>query len=133
MYFADSPRRTIRAWDYDPATGDIADERIFARLPEAAGTPDGSTVDSQGFLWNAQFGGGKVVCYAPDGSVEREIALPVTRPTCCAFGGADLKTLYVTSGRVMADAAELAAEPLAGAVFAIRCDVGGLPETPWPG
>lgn len=133
MYFADSPRRTIRAWDYDTATGAIANARIFAQLPESGGTPDGSTVDAAGFLWNAQFGGGKIVRYARDGRIDTEIALPVTRPTCCAFGGADLRTLFVTSGRVMASAAELAAEPLAGALFAIRCDVPGLAETPWPG
>ena len=133
MYFADSPRRAIRAYDYDPATGAIANPRVFARLPESGGTPDGSTVDAAGFLWNAQFGGGKVVRYAPDGSIDREIAMPVSRPTCCAFGGADLRTLYVTSGRVMASPAELAAEPLAGALFAIDCDVPGLPETPFEG
>ena len=133
MYFADSPSRRIRAWDYDPATGDIVNPRLFARVPGEAGTPDGATVDAEGFVWSAQFGGGKVVRYAPDGAVEREIALPVTRPTCCAFGGPDLKTLYVTSGQVMASAAELAAEPLAGAVFAIACDVPGLPETPFAG
>lgn len=133
MYFADSPRREIGAWDYDTATGTIANPRIFAHVPGETGTPDGSTVDAEGYLWNAQFGGGKVVRYAPDGTVEREIAMPVTRPTCCAFGGADLKTLYVTSGRVMASAAELAAEPLAGALFAIACDTPGLPETPFAG
>lgn len=133
MYFADSPRRTIRAWDYDPETGGIANERVFVTLPESGGTPDGSTVDAAGYLWNAQFGGGRVVRYAPDGRIDREIAMPVTRPTCCAFGGHDLKTLYVTSGQVMASAAELAAEPLAGAVFAIRCDIAGLPETAWHG
>jgi L-arabinonolactonase len=133
MYFADSPRRTIRAWDYDPVSGAIANERVFVTLPETGGTPDGSTVDAEGFLWNARFGGGKVVRYAPDGRIDREIAMPVTRPTCCAFGGDDLKTLYVTSGRVMAGAAELAAEPLAGALFAIRCDVPGVAEAAWPG
>lgn len=133
MYFADSPHHTIRAWDYDPASGAIARERVFATLPQGGGTPDGSTVDAEGFLWNARFGGGKVVRHAPDGTVDREIAMPVSRPTCCAFGGADLKTLYVTSGRVMASDAELAAEPLAGALFAIACDVPGLAETPWPG
>lgn len=133
MYFADSPTRAIRAWDYDPARGAIANPRVFAQLPESGGTPDGSTVDAEGYLWNAQFGGGKVVRYAPDGSVNREITMPVTRPTCCAFGGADLKTLYVTSGRVMAGASELAAEPLAGALFAVRCDVPGLVEAAWPG
>ena len=133
MYFADSPRRAIRAYDYDVTGGMIANPRIFAQVPETDGTPDGSTVDSEGFLWNAQFGGGKVVRYAPDGSIDREIPLPVTRPTCCAFGGADLKTLYVTSGRVMASAAEIAVEPLAGALFAIDCDIAGLPEVPYAG
>lgn len=133
MYFADSPSRRIRAYDYDPATGAIANPRTFAQVPGETGTPDGSTVDSAGYLWNAQFGGGRIVRYAPDGSVDREIAMPVTRPTCCAFGGRDLRTLYITSGRVMAGAAELAAEPHAGALFALRCDVAGLPETPFGG
>lgn len=84
-------------------------------------------------MWNAQFGGGKLVRYRPEGGIDFEVSMPVTRPTCCAFGGADLKTLYVTSGRVMASAAELAAEPLAGALFALRCDVPGLPEAPFVG
>lgn len=133
MYFADSPRREIRAYRYDPRSGAIVDPKTFARLAATEGTPDGSTVDAEGCLWNARFGGGKVVRYRPNGALDREIVLPVTRPTCCAFGGPELKTLYVTSGRVLASAEELAAEPLAGAVFAIECDVPGLPERPYAG
>jgi len=92
------------------------------------GGPDGAVVDSAGYLWNAQWGGGKVVRYAPDGSIDRVITVPVSQPSCPAFGGKDLKTLYITSAREGLSAEQLAKEPLAGGVFSIDVDVPGLPE-----
>ncbi len=135
MYAADSPTRTIRAWDYDPATGDIAGERVFATIPEepGRGTPDGAIVDADGGLWTAEFRGGRVTRFTPDGREDRSVALPVSRPTCPMFGGPDLKTLYVTSAKIMLSPEELAAEPLAGALFALDVGVAGPPETPFPG
>lgn len=135
LYAADSPTRTIRSWDYDPQTGDISGERVFARIPDdpGRGTPDGAIVDSGGGVWTAEFRGGRITRFAPDGSEDRMIALPVSRPTCPMFGGADLRTMYVTSAKIMLTPEELAAEPLAGALFALDVGVAGLPEAAFPG
>ena len=96
MYFADTVDREILAYDFEPATGEIANRRVFATT-EGSASPDGSTVDGEGFLWNAQWGASRLVRYAPDGRIDRIVELPVRYPTSCMFGGADLSTLYVTS------------------------------------
>lgn len=127
MYFADSPRQTIYVYDFDRAAGTIANRRVFARTPEGA-YPDGANVDSQGFLWSAHWGAGKVVRYAPDGAIDRDIAVPAEQPTCVAFGGPDLDLLFVTSARDgLADAA-LATQPSAGDVFVYKAPVPGIPD-----
>ena len=90
--------------------------------------PDGAVVDAEGFVWNAQWGAGSVIRFAPDGRVDRVVKVPVSRPTCPALGGKDLKTLYITSAREGLTAEQLAQEPLAGGVFAIDVDVPGQPE-----
>lgn len=135
MYAANSPTRIMRAWDYDPATGDIANERVFATFPEedGRGTPDGAIVDAAGGVWVAEFRAGRVTRLSPDGDVDRMIALPVSRVTCPMFGGPDLATLYVTTAKIMLSPEELAREPLAGALFAIDAGVAGLPEAAFPG
>ncbi|WP_448204644.1 SMP-30/gluconolactonase/LRE family protein [Azospirillum sp. sgz302134] len=123
LYMTDTPERVIRAYDYDPATGRLGERRDFHRLPPGPGNPDGSTVDSQGFLWNAEYGGGRVVRYAPDGTVDRVVTVPTPNTTCPAFGGPNLTTLYVTTA-----AQGREDDPLAGQLFAIETDVPGLPE-----
>ncbi|HWW07794.1 SMP-30/gluconolactonase/LRE family protein [Collimonas sp.] len=129
MYYCDSPAKTIHCCDYDTASGSIANPRLFADLQQQTGVPDGSTVDSQGYLWNAQWGGYRVLRLAPDGSIDRMIKVPVAQPSCVALGGADLDTLYVTSARESLTAADLLAEPAAGGVFQLRLeDIRGLPE-----
>jgi sugar lactone lactonase YvrE len=135
MYFSDSPRREIWTYDYDTATGDLGERRTFAEIPEAPGrgTCDGATVDADGYYWSAEFPGSRLVCYAPDGAVDRMVDLPVSRPTSCAFGGDGLATLFVTSARIMLSAAELAAEPHAGDLFILDVGVCGLPETEFSG
>ena len=127
MYFADSLRYTLFAYDYDPATGSVGAERIFATT-EPPGFPDGSTVDAEGYLWNAQFNAGRVVRYAPDGRIDRVIELPVERPTCCAFGGPELNILYVTTASQKMSVTELEAQPLAGALLALDVGIRGLVE-----
>ncbi|MEB0058439.1 MULTISPECIES: SMP-30/gluconolactonase/LRE family protein [unclassified Variovorax] len=127
MYFADSLRYSLYAYDYDPETGRTGTERVLATTAEPA-FPDGSTVDEEGFLWNAEFNGARLVRYAPDGRIDRTIAMPVQRPTCCAFGGPDLRTLYVTTTSQKMTPEQLAAEPLAGALLALDVGVAGLPE-----
>lgn len=126
MYFADTNRHTIWAWDYDLASGAATHERVFADTGE--GRPDGSCVDADGGLWNAQYGGGRLVRYAPTGKVDRVVDVPVANPTCCAFGGDDLGTLYVTTATQRLSPEDLAQQPLAGSLLALRPGVKGLPE-----
>ena len=128
MYWSDSRSRIIWRFDFDPATGEASNRRVFATPSEAQGRPDGAAVDAQGFYWSACFGGGRIIRWSPEGRVDREIVMPVTNCTMCAFGGPELKTLFVTSARDMLSAAQLAAEPLAGALFACDVDIAGLPE-----
>lgn len=127
MYFADSLRYAIFAHDYDPATGTMGAERTFAMSTPPA-FADGSAVDAEGFLWNAQFNGSQLVRYAPDGRIDRVLPLPVQRPTCCAFGGPDLDVLYITTASQNMRPADLREQPLAGALLAIKVGVRGLPE-----
>ena len=128
-YFADTITDTIRKCAIDPTTGLTVGEWTDFATTTGLGSPDGSVVDSQGYLWNARWGGSCVVRHAPDGSIDRIIELPVSRVTCPALGGDDLKTLYITSAREHMTPEELELEPLAGSVFAIRVDVPGQPET----
>lgn len=133
MYFIDSQPRVIYAYDFDPAAGTVRNRRVLVRIAEEHGLPDGMTVDAEGFLWVAQWSGGRVVRYDPDGKIERVIPMPVQRPTSVAFGGRDLTTLFITSGTMRMSEAELAAEPLAGNLFALETDVQGLPEPRFAG
>lgn len=133
MYFADSSRRAIWAYDFDIAAGEIANQRVFVDGRNHPGVPDGSTVDADGCLWNAEHGGGRVCRYTPAGRLDRTIELPVTQPTCCMFGGPRLETLFITTARESLSAEELSAQPLAGAVFAIDVGVSGLPEPAFTG
>ncbi len=126
FYLADSPERIIRAYDFDLAAGSIARRRDLVRVDPPA-VPDGSAVDVEGCIWNAQWQGGRVVRYAPDGGVVQVVAMPVSRPTSCVFGGPDLSTLYVTSSCMELDGAALRAEPLAGSLFAFEAGVAGRP------
>ena len=127
MYFSDSPKRVIWAFPYDPATGAIGERRVFARF-EAPMVADGGTVDAEGYLWSANYGGWRVTRLAPDGSVDRVIAVPASNITSCAFGGADLGTLYITSAwQGLSDEAR-AKQPAAGGLFAVDVGVKGLPE-----
>jgi L-arabinonolactonase len=128
MYFADSPRREILKFDLDADTGALSNRQIFARTARGA-YPDGSAMDSDGHLWNAQWGAGCVVRYAPDGTISGRVELPVTQPTCVAFGGDALDLLMVTSARETLDASTLEAQPQAGNLFIFKTDVAGCEES----
>ena len=128
MYFADSPRREILKFDLDSDTGALSNRQIFVRTARGA-YPDGSTMDSDGHLWNAQWGAGCVVRYAPDGTISGRVELPVTQPTCVAFGGDAFDLLMVTSARETLDASTLEAEPQAGNFFIFETDVAGCEES----
>jgi L-arabinonolactonase len=131
MYFADTPTKVICCYDYDPDSGDIGGDRTFAKV-SGPGSPDGSTVDADGCLWNAEWGGGRVVRYTPDGRVDRTIELPCSQVTCCAFGGEKFDQLFVTTARAGLDSSTLAGQPHAGALFVIDAGVVGLADTPFP-
>jgi sugar lactone lactonase YvrE len=133
MYHADTPTRTITAWDFDAATGDIANRRIFAQFAEETDRPDGGAVDREGCYWSAFYRGGKVVRLSPRGERLAEFPVPAMCPTMCAFGGPDLKTLYVTSARQHREPDELARLPHSGGIFAMRVGVPGLPEPKFAG
>jgi L-arabinonolactonase len=133
MYFADSWTREIYAYDFDLSTGTIANRRTFARFAADEGIPDGATVDRDGYLWIAHFDGWRVTRFAPDGRVDRIIPMPVPRPTSCAFGGADLDVLYVTSASFNLSAETLVNAPLSGAIFKLDPGTRGLPEPAFNG
>ena len=125
-YFTDTETNKIIQRPVDPATGlPTGDWVLFAEVTDNRGSPDGSVVDTAGFLWNARYGGHCVVRYAPDGSVDRIVEVPVGRVTCPAFGGSDLKTLFITTARENASAEELEKEPTLGSLFTIDVDVPG--------
>lgn len=127
MYFADSLRYTIFAYDFDTASGAMSGKRVFATTKHP-GFPDGSTIDAEGYLWNAEFNAWRVVRYAPDGTVDRVIDVPTHRPTCCGFGGPNLDTLYITTASQQMSDDELRRQPLAGALLAVDVGVRGLVE-----
>jgi sugar lactone lactonase YvrE len=123
FYFGDTLANVVRVYDYDRATGAIANERPFLE-GFARGLPDGSTVDSEGYLWNCRFYGGCIVRVAPDGTIDRVVEMLVKNITTCTFGGPDRKTLYVTTAKIEAPAGDR----LAGGLYAMLTDVAGQPE-----
>lgn len=129
LYFADTLAGVIYAYDWDGATGAIANRRVFA-APHERGFPDGSALDAEGYLWNARWGGSCLIRYAPDGRVDRIIDVPVQQPTSCVFAGDDLKTLYVTSARAgLGDAAN----EFDGALLRASVNVAGQACTAFAG
>lgn len=133
MYYTDTWTHRIDAFNFDPVTGQIDNRRIFAETPTGEGHADGLAVDSEGGIWSARWDGWRVVRYAPDGSVDRTVTMPVPRPTSCAFGGPGLTDLYVTSASTGLDKAAMAVAPLSGAVFRIKAGVAGQADTKFAG
>src|SRR5690606_17072193 len=128
-YWTDTPTQKILKCAVDPATGlPVGDWQLFADVSGHRGYPDGAVVDSAGYLWNARWGGGCVVRHAPDGSIDRVVEVPVSQVTCPAFGGEDLRRLFITTANKNLSAEQLAAEKVAGGVFFIDVDVTGQPE-----
>jgi sugar lactone lactonase YvrE len=124
---------TIDILDIDPATGATGGRRSFARTQGQGVGPDGSAVDAEGFLWNCEWGGARIVRYAPNGAVDRVLPVPVDQPTSCAFGGDDLATLYITTARKGLSDAALVRQPLAGSLLSCRPGVAGLALPPFAG
>jgi sugar lactone lactonase YvrE len=123
FYFGDTLENELRAYDYSITTGAIANERPFFS-GFSRGLPDGSAIDSDGYIWNCRFGGGCIARIDPDGKVNRTIDLPVPNITTCTFGGPDLRRLYITTAGILTPPGYR----LAGGLFTINVDVPGQPE-----
>lgn len=138
-YWADTAAHEVRAFDCDAATGQLSAARVFHQMhPKPSGwawdsdtpyggRPDGAAVDSEGSYWSAQYEGQRLLHLSPAGEVLAEVKTPVPCPTMPCFGGADLKTLFITTSRQGRSAQELTQYPGAGCVFAMRVEVAGLP------
>lgn len=131
LYSADSAKGVLSAFHYDPLTGALGDRRDdFCPDPGLPGTPDGSAVDMDGFVWNARWDGSCLVRLAPDGRTDRIVELPVSRPTSCAFVG---ETLVVTTSTWDFSEADFVAQPQAGALLMLDVGVAGVAKTPFGG
>jgi sugar lactone lactonase YvrE len=134
MYHADTTSHRIDRYEFDVATGTVSNPQRFQQFStdkaasDYGGRPDGAAVDSEGAYWCAMFEGGRILRFAPSGELLREIKLPVRCPTMVAFGGDDLRTLYITSASHKRPPAELARYPLTGRVLSLRVDIAGRPE-----
>ena len=130
MYHSHTMSGKINAWDYDAASGEMARGRLFAQVDGPPG-PDGAEVDRDGFYWTAINGQGRILRFDPDGRIEREVRVPFKYPTMVTFGGADLRTVFVTSGRWAIADKDAADHPLDGCIYAFEAPVAGLPTSRW--
>ena len=134
LFHADTPSHRIDRYPFDVATGEFGAAEVFARFdadksaPGYGGRPDGAAVDSEGAYWSAMFEGGRLLRFSASGELLREVRLPLRCPTMMAFGGADLRTLYITSAGAKRGQAERERYPLSGCVLALRVDVPGVAE-----
>jgi len=133
MYFIDSPTRAIDVFDFDLTGGNISNRRTFVRIPRGEGVPDGMTLDAEGYIWVALWGGGAVHRYAPDGRCDAVVRVPTRYPSSCAFGGPDLGDLYITTAHVKLTPQERAEQPHAGGVFLVRPGAKGRPANRFRG
>jgi sugar lactone lactonase YvrE len=129
MYYVDSPTQSVDIFDFDVASGAITNRRPFVWIPPADGVPDGLTVDADGGVWVSLWSGSAVHRYTPDGTLDRVVRLPVTHPTSCAFGGAELRDLYITTASIALDARARERQPHAGGLF--RCRPGPAGRAPY--
>ncbi len=129
MYYIDTPEYAVFAYDYNVSTGEISNRRVAVQVPKELGAPDGMTIDAEGMLWVAHWGGSAVIQWNPKtGDKLRVIDVPAPHVTSCAFGGADLKTLFITTAREGLSDEQLQKYPLSGSLFQIVIDVQGRPS-----
>jgi len=133
IYYIDSPTQRIDAFDFDAETGRLSNRRTIVTVDEADGMPDGMTVDIEGYLWVAFWGGGCVRRFSPKGELSMTVKLPVTQVTSCTFGGDDLGDLYITTAAYRLPASDISSQPQAGKLFACRPGVAGLPPRAFAG
>lgn len=133
LYMTDSRTRQVECWTIDRATGNLSDHRLFVEIEEGAGFVDGATVDSEGNYWAAMVFGGALRCYRPDGSLALDYKLPFDNPTKMAFGGPDLRTLYITTTRLKPrEGAPGPGAEMQGAVYSVRVSVPGVEDRSLP-
>jgi sugar lactone lactonase YvrE len=133
LYHADTRAHRLMAYDYDPGTahigaGHLVHQFSSDRSQNYGGRPDGAAIDSEGAYWCAMFEGGRILRLSPDGDILLEIPVPVRCPTMIAFGGVDMRTLYITSARQNRSDDELLRYPLSGCVLSMRVDIAGCSE-----
>jgi D-xylonolactonase len=134
LYFTDSITRTIYRYDYDVESGSVRNRRVFARVEATAGLPDGLTVDAEGFVWSAEWYGSCITRYDPDGARERRVHLPAKQTSSLAFGGPELRHIFVTSAAkseptpVMPPGYDAVNGYFGGALFLVDCDIQGRAE-----
>ncbi len=129
LYYIDSLNYAVTAYDYDLSSGSISNPRTVVTVPKESGLPDGMTIDANGNLWIALFGGGKVICADPEsGNTLAEVTVPARKVTCPTFGGADFSTLYLTTAWENSSPQERENDPLGGSLFAVQPGVKGLPS-----
>jgi sugar lactone lactonase YvrE len=133
FYHADTPTHALRAYDVDPATGELGDDRLFHQFETGTGRPDGGTVDADGCYWSALWDGWRVVRLSPAGELLQTVEMPVQRPSMIALGGADMRTAFVTSAGKNLTEAERKAQPHAGGLFTFRVDVPGVAQPGFAG
>ena len=130
MYFVDTPTLRIDAFSYDIETGNAEDRRPWVTIEDGVGVPDGLTIDAEGCVWVAMWGGGAVRRYSPEGTLEEVVNLPVSQVSSACFGGASMTDLFVTSAAYQLSDAMRASEPLCGATFVVSTDVKGCRSVP---
>jgi sugar lactone lactonase YvrE len=127
FYLTDSPQKKIYAYDFDAVTGNISNRSVFVDLTNESFYPDGLTIDCEGNIWSAMWDGWCVIRFNPNGEEILRIQLPVQRPTCCTFGGEDLKVLYITTASVGLSEVEIEKSFYSGDLFCLQTDIKGLP------
>jgi sugar lactone lactonase YvrE len=128
MYYNDTPTLTVQAFDYDDRTGELSNRRVVVKIPKDSGYPDGMTIDAEDKLWVALWGGNCVARFDPlSGALLQKIAVPAPNVSSCAFGGKDLKTLYITTAREGLSEEKLKEFPLSGGLFSVEPGVMGVP------
>lgn len=132
MYLIDTMAATLWAYDFDGGSGTLSGRRALVEFAEGE-LPDGMTIDAEGYLWVAMYSGGEVRRFAPDGRLERRIPVPVANPSSCAFGGPDLRDLYITTGHQLDDPSSLGPDNHLGSLFVCRPGVAGLPAGRYAG
>jgi len=125
FYVADSCDGWLYSYGFNLESATISERRPFFHV-DGYGIPDGAAVDQDGYIWNARWGAGAVLRISPGGTIDLVVKTPTSQPTACCFGDSDRRTLYITSARFALSPHQLAAEPLAGGIFAVRTDVAGL-------